>query len=216
MVSLKTGLTLGLIAAFVLFSNQIGSALGTGIRGFGQSVIGGITGQPSSLIPTVVTKSTPSNEYLSNLQSNVVGGLAVADAAVQAATNLGGALNPESSAAGSIGSTQEGQSTETPTVPQAPTPIATSFKSALESGLVEPSFAEKYSFVAPQEGKLDVSKTFQYIADPVSVVGSTQASRIATTRAKSNYGGYFSSINQSTALAKAIQASAAANPEYFR
>ena len=33
---------------------------------------------------------------------------------------------------------------------------------------------------------------------------------------KSNYGGYSSSINQSTALAQAIQASAAANPEYFR
>ena len=213
MVSIKTGLTLGLIAAFVLFSNQIGSALGTGIRGFGQSVIGGITGQPSSLIPTVVTKSTPSNEYLSNLQSNVVGGLAIADQAVQAATNLGGALNPETSAAGSIGSTQSGQSTETPTVP---TPISTSFKSALQGGIVEPSFAEKYSFVAPQEGKLDVSKAFQYIADPVSVVGSRQASTIATSRAKSGYGGFSSSINQSTALAQAIQASAAANPEYFR
>ena len=212
MVSIKTGLTLGLIAAFVLFSNQIGTALGKGVRGFGESVISGITNPLTAAIPTVVTATTPSNSVLTNLQKQAGQLQTNIEEAIQAGTNLGGSLNPETSAAGSIGSTQSGQSTETPTVP---TPISTSFKSALEGGIVQPSFAEKYSFVAPQEGKLDVSKTFQYIADPISVVGSRQASSIATTRAKSNYGGYSSSINQSTALAKAIQASAAANPEYF-
>tara|TARA_Y100000590_G_scaffold469221_1_gene655618 strand:- start:1886 stop:2521 length:636 start_codon:yes stop_codon:yes gene_type:complete len=211
MVSIKTGLTLGLIAAFVLFSNQIGTALGKGVRGFGESVISGITNPLTAAIPTVVTATTPANSVLTNLQKQAGQLQTNIEEAIQAGTNLGGSVNPEASASGSI-ATAGG----TPTVPQAPTPIATSFKSALESGLVEPSFAEKYSFVAPQEGKLDVSKTFQYIADPVSVVGSRQASSIATSRAKSNYGGYSSSINQSTALAQAIQASAAANPEYFR
>jgi len=211
MVSIKTGLTLGLIAAFVLFSNQIGTALGKGVRGFGESVISGITNPLTAAIPTVVTATTPANSVLTNLQKQAGQLQTNIEEAIQAGTNLGGSVNPEASASGSI-ATAGG----TPTVPQAPTPIATSFKSALEGGLVEPSFAEKYSFVAPQEGKLDVSKTFQYIADPVSVVGRSAASSIATSRAKSNYGGYSSSINQSTALAQAIQASAAANPEYFR
>lgn len=208
MVSIKTGLTLGLIAAFVLFSNQIGSALGKGIRGFGESALAGITGQSSSLIPTVVTKSTPSNEYLSNLQSNVVGGISIADAAVQAATNLGGVVNPESSAAGSP--------TQTPTVPQAstptaagrtPTPTITGLAEAALAGVISTNFAGKYSGrpEPTQKNVLDVSKAFNFIANTPP----------SPSRAASNYGGYGSAINQNTALAQAIERSARENPSYF-
>jgi len=217
MVSLSNLLTIGIIgagiAAFIGLGGAqgIGSKIGQGFRGLGESFVAGISNPLSSVIPTVVSAGTPSNNVLSNLQKQAGQLQSNIEEAIQAGTNLGGSVNPEASAAGNIATKGD-----TPTIPQAPIPIATSFKSALESGIVEPAFAQKYSFVAPQEGKLDVSKTFQYIADPVSVVGAGQASTIATSRAKSGYGGYGSSINQSTALAAAIQASAAVNPEFFR
>ncbi len=209
MVSIKTGLTLGLIAAFVLFSNQIGSALGKGVRGFGESVISGITNPLTAAIPTVVTATTPSNDILTNLQKQAGQLQTNIEEAIQYGTNLGGSLNPETSAAGSIGSTQSGQSTETPTVPQAstPTPTITGLAEAALEGVVSTNFVGKYSGrpEPTQSNVLDVSKAFNFIANTPP----------SPSRAASDYGGYGSAINQNTALAQAIEASARENPSYF-
>ena len=204
MVSIKTGLTLGLIAAFVLFSNQIGTALGKGIRGFGESAIAGITNPLTAVIPTVVTATTPANDILTNLQKQAGQLQTNIEEAIQYGTNLGGSVNPEASASGNIAT-----SGGTPTVPQAstPTPTITGLAEAALAGVVSTNFAGKYSGrpEPTQSNVLDVSKAFNFIANTPP----------SPSRAASNYGGHGSAINQNTALAQAIQASARENPSYF-
>jgi|TARA_R110000823_G_scaffold83060_2_gene187726 hypothetical protein len=204
MVSIKTGLTLGLIAAFVLFSNQIGTALGKGIRGFGESALAGITNPLSAAIPTVVTAATPANDILTNLQKQAGELQKDIEKAIQYGTNLGGSVNPEASASGNIAT-----SGGTPTVPQAstPTPTITGLAEAALAGVVSTNFAGKYSGrpEPTQSNVLDVSKAFNFIANTPP----------SPSRAASNYGGHGSAINQNTALAQAIQASARENPSYF-
>ena len=204
MVSIKTGLTLGLIAAFVLFSNQIGTALGKGIRGFGESALAGITNPLSAAIPTVVTATTPANDILTNLQKQAGQLQTNIEEAIQYGTNLGGSVNPEASASGNIAT-----SGGTPTVPQAstPTPTITGLAEAALAGVVSTNFAGKYSGrpEPTQSNVLDVSKAFNFIANTPP----------SPSRAASNYGGHGSAINQNTALAQAIQASARENPSYF-
>ena len=204
MVSIKTGLTLGLIAAFVLFSNQIGTALGKGIRGFGESALAGITNPLSAAIPTVVTAATPANDILTNLQKQAGQLQKDIEKAIQYGTNLGGSVNPEASASGNIAT-----SGGTPTVPQAstPTPTITGLAEAALAGVVSTNFAGKYSGrpEPTQSNVLDVSKAFNFIANTPP----------SPSRAASNYGGHGSAINQNTALAQAIQASARENPSYF-
>ena len=204
MVSIKTGLTLGLIAAFVLFSNQIGTALGKGIRGFGESALAGITNPLTAAIPTIVTATTPANDILTNLQKQAGQLQTNIEEAIQYGTNLGGSVNPEASASGNIAT-----SGGTPTVPQAstPTPTITGLAEAALAGVVSPTFAGKYSGLpAPtRTNVLDVSKAFNFIANTPP----------SPSRARSNYGGYGSALNQNTALAQAIEASAQENPDYF-
>ena len=203
MVSIKTGLTLGLIAAFVLFSNQIGTALGKGIRGFGESALAGITNPLTAAIPTIVTATTPANDILTNLQKQAGQLQTNIEEAIQYGTNLGGSVNPEASASGNIAT-----SGGTPTVPQAstPTPTITGLAEAALAGVVSTNFAGKYSGRPSTQGNvLDVSKAFNFIANTPPT----------PSRARSNYGGYGSAINQNTALAQAIEASAKENPDYF-
>ena len=104
---------------------------------------------------------------------------------------------------------------DTSAAPKA-TPISTSFQPQVISGVVEPEFAAKFSFVPPQEGKLDVSKAFQFINQPLSVVNDrSQVAKISNTRAKSNYGGYGTASQQNAALASLIQTNANKYSEYF-
>ncbi len=98
---------------------------------------------------------------------------------------------------------------DTSAAPKA-TPITTSFQPQVISGVVEPEFAAKYSFVAPQEGKLDVSKAFEFIN-----VGSTYNSQNRAQRAASNYGGYGSETSQNNALASLIATNASKYGAYF-
>ena len=204
MVSIKTGLTLGLIAAFVLFSNQIGTALGKGIRGFGESALAGLTNPITAAIPTIVTATTPANDILTNLQKQAGQLQTNIEEVIQAGTNLGGSVNPEASASGNIAT-----SGGTPTVPQAstPTPTITGLAEAALAGVVSTNFAGKYSGrpEPTQRNVLDVSKAFNFIANTPP----------SPSRAASGYGGYGSAINQNTALAQAIEASARENPSYF-
>ena len=87
----------------------------------------------------------------------------------------------------------------------------------MSAGSLEaPEFAAKFSFVPPQEGKLDVSKAFQFINQPLSVVNDrSQVAKISNTRAKSNYGGYGTASQQNAALASLIQTNANKYSEYF-
>ena len=85
-------------------------------------------------------------------------------------------------------------------------PIAAAFQPAVSAGAITRKFAETYSFNPPtSKGVADVSKIFQSINKTPST----------PSRAASNYGGYGSAINQNTALAQAIQASASKYGEYF-
>ena len=85
--------------------------------------------------------------------------------------------------------------------------IAKEFNAVLGYGDVTQEFAKKYSFVAPKAGALDVSKI---IGQFYNVTNRDYESRKA-----SNFGGYGSVKNQQTALAAAIQESAAKYPEWF-
>ena len=201
MVSLNNLLTLGLIggaiAAFYGLggASGIGTRIGQGFRGLGEGFTAGI----SSLIPTTVTGSTPSNTALQNLQSNALGLQQGASAIVEGISNLGGSLNPQTSAAGA------GDTPSIPTnVPERK--AATGLEAASRAGVVSQAFATTYSQPRTAAvGQLDVSKAFDFISrTPTSY-----------TRARSNYGGYGSAINQNTALAEAIEQSARQYPEYF-
>ena len=85
-------------------------------------------------------------------------------------------------------------------------PIAAAFQPAVSAGAIGRNFAEIYSYQPPtSKGVADVSKIFQFVNKNPS----------SPTRKASNYGGYGSAINQNTALAQAIEASARENPSYF-
>tara|TARA_R100000808_G_C2151931_1_gene161140 strand:- start:1900 stop:2508 length:609 start_codon:yes stop_codon:yes gene_type:complete len=201
MVSLNQLLTLGLIGGAIAAFYGLGGASGIGVR-IGQGFRGlgeGFTAGISSLIPTTVTGSTPSNTALQNLQSNALGLQQGASAIIEGISNLGGSLNPQTSAAGAG---------DTPSIPtNVPEPKASvGLESASRAGVISQAFATTYSQPKTAAvGQLDVSKAFDFIAlNPTSV-----------TRAQSNYGGYSTAINQNTALAKAIEQSARQYPEYF-
>ena len=151
------------------------------------------------------TATTPANDILTNLQKQAGQIQTDIEEAIQTSTNLGGSVNPESSAAGNL--TGVG---DTPTIPK-----SVGLSKGIAALGITPEFAEKYSFVKPQEGKLDVSRAISSIVNPLQYFGTETSVKLQTARAKSGYGGYGSAINQSTSLAQAIQASAAANPEYF-
>ena len=197
MVSLNNLLTLGLIggaiAAFYGLggASGIGTRIGQGFRGLGEGFTAGI----SSLIPTTVTGSTPSNTALQNLQSNAVGLQQSTSAIVEGVSNLGGALNPQTA-------TRETTPTNTPSA-------ASALQFAADQGVVSQAFASAYS--PPREakvGQLDVSKAFESISRDIAGVNYRQ-------REASNFGGFRTNLNQQTSLAQAIELSARQYPEYF-
>lgn len=199
MVSLKSLLTLGLIGGAIAAFYGLGGSSGIGIRvGQGFRSLGeGFTAGISSLIPTTVTGGTPSNTALQNLQSNALGLQKGASAIVEGISNLGGSLNPQTSAAGAG---------DTPSIPTNTPNASVGLEAAARAGVVSQAFATTYSRpVTASSGQLDVSKAFDFIArNPTS-----------TSRAQSSFGGYGSAINQNTALAKAIEQSSRQYPEYF-
>ena len=215
MVSLNTLFTLGIIGAGLLAFTSLGGAGGIGQR-IGGSLGGGIRSFNENI-------STSFNQALQGLNP-------FAAAQESAASTLSGITQPlseivESKGSGgmSAGSLEASPSeygtgssaVDTSAAPKA-TPISTSFQPQVISGVVEPEFAAKFSFVPPQEGKLDVSKAFQFINQPLSVVNDrSQVAKISNTRAKSNYGGYGTASQQNAALASLIQTNANKYSEYF-
>ena len=215
MVSLNTIFTLGVIGAGLLAFTSLGGAGGIGQR-LGGSFGGGIRSF---------------NENISSSFNAALQGLnPFAAAQESAASTLSGITEPLSELVQSPGSGGSGagsietspseygsgsSAVDTSAAPPA-TPISTSFQPQVISGVVDPTFAAKYSFVAPKEGKLDVSKAFQYINQPLSVVNDrSQVAKISNTRAASNYGGYGSSSQQNAALASLIATNAEKYSEYF-
>ena len=215
MVSLNTLFTLGVIGAGLLAFTSLGGAGGIGQR-LGGSLGGGIRSFNENI-------STSFNQALQGLNP-------FAAAQESAQSTLSGITEPLSSIVGSPGSggmsagsletspSEYGSgSSAVDTSPAPPaTPISTSFRPQVISGDIDPTFAAKYSFVAPQEGKLDVSKAFQFINNPLSVVNDrSQVAKISNTRAASNYGGYGTASQQNAALASLIETNANKYSEYF-
>lgn len=215
MVSLNTLFTLGVIGAGLLAFTSLGGAGGIGQR-IGGSLGGGIRSFNENI-------STSFNQALQGLNP-------FAAAQDSAAATLSGITQPISEVVESVGSgglsagsletspSEYGSGStavDTSGAPKA-TPISTSFQPQVISGVVEPEFAAKYSFVAPKQGALDVSKAFQYINQPLSVVNDTsQVAKISNTRAASNYGGYGTASQQNTALASLIATNASKYGAYF-
>ena len=209
MVSLNTLFTIGVIGAGLLAFTSLGGAGGIGQR-LGASFGGGIRSFNENI-------STAFNQALQGLNP-------FAAAQESAASTLSGITQPISEVVESVGSggmsagsletspSEFGSGStavDTSAAPKA-TPITTSFQPQVISGVVEPEFAAKYSFVAPQEGKLDVSKAFEFIN-----VGSTYNSQNRAQRAASNYGGYGSETSQNNALASLIATNASKYGAYF-
>ena len=209
MVSLNTLFTLGVIGAGLLAFTSLGGAGGIGQR-LGGSLGGGIRSFNENI-------STSFNQALQGLNP-------FAAAQESAASTLSGITQPISEVVESVGSggmsagsletspSEYGSGStavDTSAAPKA-TPISTSFQPQVISGGVDPTFAAKYSFVAPQEGKLDVSKEFEFIN-----IGSTYNEPNRAARKASDYGGYGSEQNQNDTLARMIETNANKYSEYF-
>ncbi len=215
MVSLNTLFTLGVIGAGLLAFTSLGGAGGIGQR-LGSSFGGGIRSFNENI-------STSFNQALQGLNP-------FAAAQDSAAATLSGITQPISEVVESVGSgglsagsletspSEYGSGSSAVDTSGAPaaTPISTSFQPQVISGVVEPEFAATYSFVEPKQGALDVSKAFEYINQPLSVVNDrSQIAKISNTRSASNYGGYGSASQQNAALASLIQTNANKYSEYF-
>lgn len=196
MVSLNTALTLGIIgvaiAAFYGLggASGIGSRIGSGLSSFGQSL-------QSSLIPTITTPTTPSNLDLKSLEEQgIAQGTRLDQLNETTKEKFGGTITSEQ---------VRENAAKTAPIPNEK-PIAAAFQPAVSAGAITRNFAETYSYQPPtSKGVADVSKIFQFVNKNPS----------SPTRAASNYGGYGSAINQNTALAQAISASASKYGEYF-
>lgn len=225
MVSLNTLFTLGVIGAGLLaftslggaggIGQRIGGSLGGGIRSFNENISTSFNQALQGLNPfggagVVESKPPLINLQLSNDPSRYTDPATVAQN-LQNATdmNTGQPIGTSPQLPDPYDSKTGGGRVDTSPAPQA-TPIETSFQPQVISGVVEPSFAAKYTFVPPQEGKLDVSKAFEFIN-----VGSTYNSQNRAQRAASNYGGYGSETSQNNQLASLIATNASKYGAYF-
>ncbi len=214
MVSLNTLFTLGVIGAGLLAFTSLGGAGGIGQR-IGGSLGGGIRSFNENI-------STSFNQALQGLNP-------FAAAQDSAAATLSGITQPISEVVESVGSgglsagsletspSEYGtgsSAVDTSSAPKA-TPITTSFLPQVISGVVEPEFAAKYSFVPPQEGKLDVSKTFEFINVGSTYNSQNRAQRAAATVDGRGYGGYGSETSQNNQLASLIATNASKYGAYF-
>ncbi|MEO1943690.1 MAG: hypothetical protein ABGY11_05270 [Candidatus Thioglobus sp.] len=189
MVSINKIINLGLLGAAALAFVYLGGA-----KGIGQSIGGGLTSFGSGIassfkFPTFQNKTLEEK--------------------FPEATSLDIALEEKKQELNRPLTSQEIRDVASTITPADESPISLAFKPAIDSGAITPAFAQKYSFQPPASGgALDVSSIFKYIAEPVS---SAEIAR----RTTSNFGGYGSAINQTTALAQAIEINAAAFPEWF-
>jgi hypothetical protein len=188
MVSISNLLTLAAVGTAILGFYKLGGASGIGSR-LGGGVSGLFDSFTNSLIPNTQSNS-PDNQGGINYGSGGGGGSQDIPLDQYPATD------------------NEGN----PLVPI--TPIDNIDKSAftapLAAGIVSKGFAEKYSFQAPPtDGRLNVSKTFQYINSP------TYRSVVSQGRSSQPFGGYTSANDQSNELQRQIEINATKYPEWF-
>lgn len=198
MVSIKNLITLGLIGGGILAFYRLGGASGIGSRiggGFG-SLFDGFTGalNPVKDVLNIIPNTDPN-----------------------APTGQGG-QNYDNSGGNGGGSQQipldEYPATDNqgnPLIPITPiTDIAKGFQTPLQQGIISKGFAEKYSFQPPPtDGRLNVSKTFEYINSP------TYRSAVSVGNNSSQFGGYTSADDQRNELQRQIEINATKYPEWF-
>ena len=221
MVSLKSLFTLGILGVGLLaftslggaggIGTRIGGSVGGGIRSFSDNIISsfnealGINGEEKVKLelsddPSKYTDPStvilPPKKTLEELDKDL--------ADYRAGQNKDTPQLPDE-----FTDDTNGGAVVTSPLPQA-TPIATTFQPQVISGVITPEFASEYTFVAPQEGKLDVSKAFEFIN-----IGSTYNEPNRAARKASDYGGYGSEQNQNDTLARMIETNANKYSEYF-
>ena len=199
MVSLSNAITIGAaLAGIGLFfglggASGIGNRIGTGLRSFGESITQGLTG---SIVDSFGLQTNAGQD--GNLQG-------ISSAAQEYNQRI-----EELKQGGTVITPEVALSVARQTSPTEKLPIAAAFTAPVQAGAISQQFAERYSFQPPTpKGVLDVSKAFA--APSTFSPSSAEIQR----RAASNFGGFGSIGNQNTALAQAIQASAAQFPEYF-
>jgi hypothetical protein len=189
MVSISNLLTLAAVGTAILGFYKLGGASGIGSR-LGGGVSGLFDSFTNSLIPKT-QPNTPDNQGGYNYDSSGGGGGSQSIPLDQypVTDNEGNPLIPI-------------------------TPINNIDKSAftapLAAGVVSKGFAEKYSFKAPPtDGRLNVSKTFQYINSP------TYRAATSVGSSSSQFGGYTSANDQRNELQRQIEINATKYPEWF-
>jgi len=190
MVSISNLLTLAAVGTAILGFYKLGGASGIGSR-----LGGGVSGLFDSFTNSLIPKTQPNSP-----------------------DNQGG-FNYDSSGSGGGGSQaiplDEYPVTDNEGNPLIPiTPINNIDKSAftapLAAGVVSKGFAEKYSFQAPPtDGRLNVSKTFQYINSP------SYRAVVSQGRSSQPFGGYTSADDQRNELQRQIEINATKYPEWF-
>lgn len=200
MVSLSNAITIGAaLAGIGLFfglggASGIGNRIGTGLRSFGESLASGISGTVLDGVSQTFGLQTAAGQ----------------DGNLQGATEEYNQRIEELKQGGTVITPEVALSVARQTSPTEKLPIAAAFTAPVQAGAISQQFAERYSFQPPTpKGVLDVSKAFA--APSTFSPSSAEIQR----RAASNFGGFGSIGNQNTALAQAIEASAAAFPEYF-
>ena len=190
MVSISNLLTLAAVGTAILGFYKLGGASGIGSR-----LGGGVSGLFDSF----------TNSILPNTQPN-------------SPDNQGG-FNYDNTGSGGGGSQDipldQYPATDNEGNPLIPTiPInnidASAFGRPLQDRVVSTGFAEKYSFRAPPtDGRLNVSKNFQYINSP--------SYRAVVSQGKSSqpFGGYTSADDQRNELQRQIEINATKYPEWF-
>ena len=190
MVSISNLLTLAAVGTAILGFYKLGGASGIGSR-LGGGVSGLFDSFTNSILPNTQTNS-PDNQGGFNYDNTGSGGGGSQDIPLDqypATDNEGNPLIP--------------------TIPIDDIDQSAFFR-PLQDRAVSKGFAEKYSFKAPPtDGRLNVSKNFQYINSP------TYRAVVSQGQHSSPFGGYTSADDQRNELQRQIEINATKYPEWF-
>jgi hypothetical protein len=190
MVSISNLLTLAAVGTAILGFYKLGGASGIGSK-LGGGVSGLFDSFTNSILPNTQTNS-PDNQGGFNYDNTGSGGGGSQDIPLDqypATDNEGNPLIP--------------------TIPIDDIDQSAFFR-PLQDRAVSKGFAEKYSFQAPPtDGRLNVSKNFQYINSP------TYRAVVSQGQHSSPFGGYTSADDQRNELQRQIEINATKYPEWF-
>ena len=227
MVSLNTLFTLGILGAGLLAFTSLGGAggigtkpggyLGGGLRDFQQNISSSFNQALKGLNP-FAAEAAPPREPIIDLQLSSDPSRytdpATVERNLQNATdmNTGQPIGTSPQLPDPYTTKTDGGQVDTSPAPQA-TPIETTQEPEVRSGI--PAVSTQGIVIPATTPTSYLERITQYVAQPLTVLAPQQATSIAISRAKSNYGGYDSPNQQNRALQNLLASNAQKYGEYF-